>query len=101
VYNGIIGLNITTASYPGALFLSAGGYHHHIGVNTWQSNNGNPPPENSTGLIGFTININNPEYLKQVISEAEKAGLLANSPHKENTQGFTLLDFDRNKIQLT
>ena len=36
-YEGGLGLDVTTARYPGALFLSAGGYHHHIGTNTWAS----------------------------------------------------------------
>jgi catechol 2,3-dioxygenase len=40
---------------PGAAFLSAGGYHHHIGLNTWQSEGGTSPPEGHTGLYHFAI----------------------------------------------
>jgi catechol 2,3-dioxygenase len=36
-YEGGLGLDVTVSGYPGALFLSAGGYHHHVGVNTWSS----------------------------------------------------------------
>jgi catechol 2,3-dioxygenase len=39
-----------------AAFLSAGGYHHHIGMNTWESNDGDPPPPGTTGLYHFAIN---------------------------------------------
>ncbi|MDQ3022209.1 MAG: hypothetical protein M3R36_16800 [Bacteroidota bacterium] len=40
IYNDIIGFNVTNSSYPGAKFFSAGGYHHHIGTNTWQTRKG-------------------------------------------------------------
>jgi catechol 2,3-dioxygenase len=49
-YNRALGLDVMVRSYPGALFLSAGGYHHHIGLNTWQSQGASPPPEGSLGL---------------------------------------------------
>ncbi len=49
-YSGILGFKIMTKMENSAAFLSAGGYHHHIGLNTWESAKGNPPPEGSTGL---------------------------------------------------
>jgi catechol 2,3-dioxygenase len=48
-YCGVLGFTMTT-SRPGAAFISAGGYHHHIGLNTWESRGGSPPPPGSTGL---------------------------------------------------
>jgi catechol 2,3-dioxygenase len=54
-YNGALGLEVTVRSYPGALFLSAGGYHHHVGVNTWQSQGAPPPPEGSLGLDRYEL----------------------------------------------
>ena len=101
IYNDIIGFNITSSLYPGALFLSAGGYHHHVGVNTWQSKNGTPPPENVAGLISFTIKIDNAEYLKQIKSRAEAAGLTILPVNEDNSDGITILDFDKAKIHLT
>lgn len=54
-YNGVIGFDVTQASYPGALFTSAGGYHHHVGMNTWGTE-GRPAPERgSLGLAWFEI----------------------------------------------
>lgn len=54
-YHGILGFEITTTLGDQAAFISAGGYHHHIGLNTWQSKNGPQPPKNSTGLFHTAI----------------------------------------------
>jgi catechol 2,3-dioxygenase len=49
-YNGALGLDVMVRSYPGALFVAAGGYHHHVGLNTWESQGAPAPPEGSLGL---------------------------------------------------
>ncbi len=54
-YHGTIGFDVTTKSYPGALFVAAGGYHHHLGLNIWAGRNAPPPPENSMGLMSYGI----------------------------------------------
>src|SRR5680860_155454 len=54
-YHGLLGFEITTIYGDEAAFISAGGYHHHIGLNTWQSKNGPQPPKNSTGLFHTAI----------------------------------------------
>ncbi len=58
-YSKQLGFDVTARSYSGALFLSAGGYHHHIGVNVWAGRNAQHPPENSLGLISFGIAVPN------------------------------------------
>jgi catechol 2,3-dioxygenase len=65
-YHDILGFDIT-ASYQGAAFLSAGGYHHHLGVNNWSSRGAPPAPAGSAGLESFTI-------LVPSVDEREKAG---------------------------
>jgi len=50
-----IGFEPIVRRYPGALFVSAGGYHHHLGLNTWSGVGAPPPPENAAGLRSFTI----------------------------------------------
>ncbi len=50
-----IGFDPIVRRYPGALFVSAGGYHHHLGLNTWAGVGAPPPPENAVGLRAFTI----------------------------------------------
>ena len=49
-YAGSLELEVMVRSYPGALFVAAGGYHHHIGLNTWQSAGAPAPPEGALGL---------------------------------------------------
>lgn len=54
-YHGRLGFAVTQRDYPGALFLSAGGYHHHIGANVWGSQGAPPPPRDALSLRAFTI----------------------------------------------
>jgi catechol 2,3-dioxygenase len=51
-YSTVLGLNVTQRSYPGALFLAAGRYHHHVGLNTWAR--GRRSPQNATGLVRYS-----------------------------------------------
>jgi catechol 2,3-dioxygenase len=53
-YCGVLGFTLTT-SRPGAAFISAGGYHHHIGLNTWESRGGSAPAPGTTGLYHTAI----------------------------------------------
>src|SRR5918994_73198 len=55
-YQRGLGFELITRFGNQAAFLSAGGYHHHIGLNTWESQGGAPPPPGSTGLYHFAIN---------------------------------------------
>jgi catechol 2,3-dioxygenase len=54
-YNGALGLDVMVRSYPGALFLAAGGYHHHVGLNTWQSQGAPAPPDGALGLDHYEL----------------------------------------------
>jgi catechol 2,3-dioxygenase len=54
-YGGRIGFEPMVRRYSGALFMAAGGYHHHLGLNTWAGAGAPPPPENAVGLRSFTI----------------------------------------------
>jgi catechol 2,3-dioxygenase len=54
-YCGVLGFELTLRYGEGAAFVSAGGYHHHIGLNTWESQGGSPPPPGSTGLYHVAI----------------------------------------------
>lgn len=81
-----------------ALFMSAGGYHHHVGANIRHSKRGSPPPENSPGLISYTINIPDKLYLDEVIKAAKESNLLI---EKQDGSVYVVKDFDSNKIKLT
>jgi catechol 2,3-dioxygenase len=54
-YSGGLGFDVMVRGYPGALFVSAGGYHHHLGLNTWAGEGAAPPPDGSRGLREFEI----------------------------------------------
>ena len=54
-YSGVLGLKVIQRLGDAAVFLSAGGYHHHIAINTWESLGGSPPPPGSTGLYHTAI----------------------------------------------
>jgi catechol 2,3-dioxygenase len=76
-YNGILGFDVTVRSYPGALFVSAGGYHHHIGLNTWHSAESGPPAPGAVGLRWFEVLLPNPSELESVLARIASAGLVA------------------------
>jgi catechol 2,3-dioxygenase len=71
-YHGLLGFDITTR-FPGALFVSAGGYHHHLGLNTWQTRNAPPPPRDSSGLDEFTIQLPNLSDLPPIRARLQDA----------------------------
>jgi catechol 2,3-dioxygenase len=55
LYCGRVGFEPTVRGYPGALFVAAGGYHHHLGLNTWAGVGAPAPPANAVGLRSFTV----------------------------------------------
>src|ERR1043165_6198473 len=55
-WRDVLGFEVTQRMGSQAAFLSAGGYHHHIGLNTWESAGGSPPSRGTTGLYHFAIN---------------------------------------------
>jgi catechol 2,3-dioxygenase len=74
-YNGALGFDVTVRGYPGALFLSAGGYHHHVGLNTWASAGAPPPPSGARGLAWFQVVLPDGEELERVAGRIDAAGL--------------------------
>ncbi len=76
-YAGVLGFDVTTRGYPGALFLSAGGYHHHIGSNTWEGPGAPPPPAGALGLDAFEVVLPDREALDRTLARVGEAGLEA------------------------
>ncbi|KAA6444046.1 VOC family protein [Bacillus atrophaeus] len=74
-YTDILGFDIT-GDYAGmsALFVSAGGYHHHVGLNIWAGKNAPPKPTNASGLTYYTIVLPNKEELEKVADRLQNAG---------------------------
>ena len=78
-YHGIIGFDVMGIAKAFRMaFVSAGGYHHHLGLNTWQGEGAPPPPADAVGLRYFTINLPNQEALDQVIARIDAAGIASN-----------------------
>ncbi|MDI3341512.1 MAG: VOC family protein [Sphaerobacter sp.] len=73
-YHDVLGFDIV-ARLPSALFVSAGGYHHHIGMNVWHSRGAGPPPADSVRLLFFTIDLPSAAALRAVRARIEAAGL--------------------------
>jgi catechol 2,3-dioxygenase len=76
-YSGVLGFDVTVRGYPGALFVSAGGYHHHLGLNTWHSAGAEPPVEGSVGLRSFEVVLPDSEALAEVLGRVDAAGIEA------------------------
>ena len=87
-YVDALGFAVTTDRYPGALFVSAGGYHHHLGLNIWQSRNGGPPPANSVGLVEYEIILPDTAAVDAVRARVAAAGEAVTA----RPQGFALAD---------
>jgi catechol 2,3-dioxygenase len=73
-YCDLLGFEVMQRSYPGALFISAGGYHHHIGLNIWMGHGAPPPPPDSSGLIGFGIALPDEASRRALIDRVQSAG---------------------------
>jgi catechol 2,3-dioxygenase len=74
-YHGVLGFDVMVRGYPGALFVSAGGYHHHLGLNTWHSAGAAPAAPGSVGLRSFTVELPGEDELRAVLARIEAAGL--------------------------
>ena len=90
-------LNAIGVPILGALFLAAGGYHHHVGLNTWQGEGAPPPPADAVGLRHFAIEFPNQSALDEVIARVDKTGIPAN----QTDDGLLLHDPSQNGVMLT
>jgi catechol 2,3-dioxygenase len=73
-YSGLLGFDVTVRTYPGALFLSTGGYHHHLGTNTWAGPGASAPPEGSRGLAWFELVADDPSAVDETRARLAEAG---------------------------
>ncbi len=74
-YHGVLGFDVMVRGYPGALFVSAGGYHHHIGLNTWHSDGAAPAPSGSVGLRSFEVDLVDDRELAAVLARVQAASI--------------------------
>jgi catechol 2,3-dioxygenase len=74
-YSGVLGFDVIVRTYPGALFVSAGGYHHHLGLNVWNSRGGARPLEGAVGLRSYEVLLPDAAALDAVLARVADAGL--------------------------
>lgn len=74
-YSGALGFDVMVRGYPGALFVSAGGYHHHLGLNTWRSAGASAPPPGAIGLRSFEVVLPTREEVDRVLDRVRSVGL--------------------------
>jgi catechol 2,3-dioxygenase len=84
-----------------AAFLSAGGYHHHIGLNTWESQGGSPPPPGTTGLYHFAVRYPNRAALADALLRLDSAGIQLDGASDHGvSEALYLRDPDQNGLEL-
>ena len=100
-YNGVLGFDITTRMGDQAAFLSAGGYHHHIGLNTWESKGGHPPPPGTTGLFHTAILYPTRAALADALHRLIEAGIALDGASDHGvSEALYLRDPDENGVEL-
>ena len=100
-YSGILGFDVTQRYGKQAAFLSAGGYHHHIGLNTWDSLGGSPPPPGHTGLYHSAFLFPDRKSLAQVLKRLVEAGYpLTGATDHGVSEALYLDDPDGNGVEL-
>jgi catechol 2,3-dioxygenase len=99
-YRDVLGFEVTFRM-PGAAFLSAGGYHHHLALNTWESRGGSPPPPSSTGLYHVAILYPTRALLADALRRLIAAGIhLDGATDHGVSEALYLRDPDGNGVEL-
>lgn len=100
-YCGVLGFELMQKFGTSAAFISAGGYHHHIGLNTWESRGGSPPPSGSTGLYHTAILYPSRVALADALHRLMKAGIpLDGASDHGVSEALYLHDPDHNGVEL-
>ncbi|HEX9967820.1 MAG TPA: VOC family protein [Solirubrobacterales bacterium] len=100
-YCGVLGFALVSRYGPQAAFVSAGGYHHHIGLNTWESRGGSPPPGGHTGLYHAAIRYPTRQALAIAVQRVLDAGVrLQGAADHGVSEAVYLADPDWNGLEL-
>ncbi len=100
-YCGVLGFELTQRFGSQAAFISAGGYHHHIGLNTWESAGGSPPPPGTTGLYHVAILYPTRALLADAVRRVLAAGIeLEGASDHGVSEAIYLRDPDGNGVEL-
>jgi catechol 2,3-dioxygenase len=94
-YHGVLGFDVMTRGYPGALFVSAGGYHHHLGLNTWHSAGSGPAAPGAVGLRSYEVILPDRAELGRALDRLRAAGV---SPVAESADSASVRDPSGNLV---
>jgi catechol 2,3-dioxygenase len=100
-WRDVLGFEVMQQLGDQAAFLSAGGYHHHIGLNTWQSRGGSPPPPGTTGLFHVAVRYPTREALAAAVQGVLDAGIRLHGASDHGvSEAIYLADPDGNGVEL-
>jgi catechol 2,3-dioxygenase len=100
-YSGVLGFSVTQRYGAGAAFLAAGNYHHHIGLNTWESAGGTPPPKGHTGLYHTAFLYPSRATLGDAMKRVLNAGIKLDGASDHGvSEALYLRDPDENGVEL-
>jgi len=100
-YCGVLGFELQSRMGDQAAFVSAGGYHHHIGLNTWESRGGSPPPPGTTGLYHVAIRYPSRAALGDALRRLVESGISLDGASDHGvSEALYLHDPDGNGIEL-
>lgn len=100
-YCDVLGFELMQRMGPGAAFISAGGYHHHIGLNTWESAGGSPPPRSSTGLYHVAFLYPTRTALADALHRVRAADIALDGASDHGvSEALYLRDPDQNGVEL-
>lgn len=100
-YTGVLGFELTHRYGRDAAFVAAGGYHHHIGLNVWESRGGSPPPRGTTGLYHVAILYPSRAALAEAVRRVLEAGVRLDGASDHGvSEAVYLRDPDDNGIEL-
>ncbi|HEX5449175.1 MAG TPA: VOC family protein [Gaiellaceae bacterium] len=100
-WHDVLGFDVMTRIGDEAAFISAGGYHHHIGLNTWESKDGSPPPRTTTGLYHVAVRFPDRQTLANAVKAVIDAGIpLDGASDHGVSEAIYLRDPDDNGVEL-
>jgi catechol 2,3-dioxygenase len=100
-YRDVLGFELMQRLGEQAAFLSAGGYHHHIGLNTWESRGGSPPPAGTTGLYHLAVRFPTRSALARALRRVIAAGIRIDGASDHGvSEAIYLRDPDENGVEL-
>jgi catechol 2,3-dioxygenase len=100
-YRDVLGFELMQRMGDQAAFMSAGGYHHHIGLNTWESAGGSPPPPGSTGLYHFAVRYPTRAALANAVRRLLQASVRIDGASDHGvSEAIYLRDPDQNGVEL-